>query len=135
MKTERGEKIMEVDDFRNIGQLESIAWHTEENADGDAYYKPSRTTVRFTGNTGGFYDVVLHPQPWMDQEEEIHELNVILNYYDLLVGGKIIGINWTVNEAVNYSRRNLQYHYKGKFCINADEFLVKWGWDAPEYCF
>lgn len=38
-----------------------------------------------------------------NRESDECALNIVLNYFNLLVGGKIIGVNWDLYEAIKYA--------------------------------
>ena len=55
-------------------------------------------------------------------------LNVILNYFNLLAGGKIIGVNWDLSEAIRYAEEKYpkqSNHHSGKDVAENDKKAKK----------
>lgn len=94
------------DDVRKavrLNRLQEVSWQTIPDADED-FWKPISISVRFKDAAGNFADLYLGS--WQDGETEWNQnaLNIVLNHFGLLRGGKIIGINWSIADGVNYAR-------------------------------
>ena len=85
-----------------LKELKEVCIVTDETADEEAFWIAPKS-VRFTSSDGRSVDIC-YLNAGIDSRKEGDELalNKVLNHFNLLPGGKIIGINWTIEEAFDY---------------------------------
>ncbi len=88
-----------------LGELKTVQWHVQGDEGGDVDF-PDWVRVRLVDLEGNEAEIVLHLRWYSEYWEELDQaaLNKVFNHFGLLPAGKIIGINWSVSEAVNYAR-------------------------------
>ena len=119
-----------------LTELKSVQWHVKGMASGDVRFPdidfPDWVHVLFTDKDGRTAELCTGcmntEMTRMDRitaeriiKSDISALNKVLNHFNLLPGGKIIGINWTINQAVNYARK--QYPGLKLFCDDGQMVL------------
>ena len=119
-----------------LNELKTVQWHVKGIASGDDRWPdtsfPDWVHIRFTDKDGRSAELCTRCMnadvSRMDRitadriiESDISALNMVLNHFNLLPGGKIIGVNWTINEAVNYARK--QYPGMQMFCDDGQACL------------
>lgn len=96
----------DVKDCCKLGALKWVLWHIQTDVSGDMGF-PDWVNVRFVDQAGQEAELVFHgnldSKGWM--ESDILALNQVLNHFNLLPDGKIVGVNWEISEAVNYARK------------------------------
>lgn len=105
--------------------LKSVSWHIYE----DDYPQFERKFIAFESKTGEEVQFIIrdYGQKW-EIDHEIAALNKVFEYFRLLPAGKIIDINWSITDAVNYARK--LYPYTGKQWLN--ERQCRLGYELPE---
>ena len=104
-----------------LGALKKVQVVIDETADEETFWTAPKY-IRFMDASGQYAEIcflnTLHT--WRMEADE-QALNKVLNHFNLLPGGKIIGINWTINEALDHLWKQIPTEKKQ---------VIRWG-DIP----
>ena len=104
--------MKKVKEFTELKIITSISWSVREDADGDCVFSPEKTAIRFEDDADQYWEVCVFFIGWTDMMNEYNHyvsgkvLNCIFHSLGLLKD-KWIGVNCTLNEAVNQCRKEL----------------------------
>lgn len=111
--TKKGMYMKKVDNFTDLKEIKAVSWSVRENADGDCSFSPDRVAVRFEDDSGQYWEIPIQFCLWTEEEAIRYEgiagamLNLIFSKLGI-TGGKWIGYDCTISEAVNHARAELR---------------------------
>lgn len=109
----KGMEMKKVEKFDELKEIRSISWSVRENADGDCTFSPDRVAVRFEDDSDQYWEIPIQFCLWTEEEAIRYEgiaeamLNLIFSKLGIN-GGKWIGHDCTISEAVNHARAVLR---------------------------
>lgn len=102
--------IQKVENFSDLKNVKSISWVAREDADGDWYFSPEISAVRFEDDLGQYWELCTYFVAWSEKMAQYNEyiagriLNSIFHSLGLM-RNKWIGVNIGLSEAVNLCRK------------------------------
>lgn len=115
--------MKKVDKFEELTEIKSISWSVRENADGDCVFSPDRVAVRFEDDSWQYWEMCIYSCLWTEEElkrcEGVAEAMLNLIFSKLGInGGKWIGYDCTISEAVNHARTALHKEPSEETTVN-----------------
>lgn len=105
--------MKKVENITDLNSITAISWSAREDADGDSMFSPERVAVRFEDDSGQYWEIPIQFCLWTEEEAIRYEgiagamLNLIFSKLGI-TGGKWIGYDCTISEAVNHARAVLR---------------------------
>jgi hypothetical protein len=101
-----------VEHYKDLKDVDSIAWAVKENADGDSLFSPERSAVRFTDSVGNYWELTIGFSCWdlKDFERNYWSIAKTLDeiFHSLgLLQNKTVGEDLGISEAINECRKAL----------------------------